>query len=99
MDNIIVFRRENNRKVVARRVNLKSTLALGPEGEYFYLKPDDMVYVPRTNLSSMARVMTQVGEMFWFRGWSLGGDLLTKPLINNGLDPNGINNDNNDNLQ
>lgn len=38
----------------------------------FYLHPDDIVYIPRRRLNSAAEIATEVADIFFFRGWSIG---------------------------
>jgi len=38
----------------------------------FYLHPNDIVYIPRRRLNSAAEIATEVADIFFFRGWSIG---------------------------
>jgi len=38
----------------------------------FYLHPDDIVYIPRRRLNSAAEIATEIGDIFFFKGWSIG---------------------------
>ncbi len=38
----------------------------------FYLYPDDIVYIPRRRLNTAAEIATEVADIFFFRGWSIG---------------------------
>jgi polysaccharide export outer membrane protein len=82
LDNIIVMRR-NESKVYARRVDMTQLLSASIDAEYFFLKPDDLVYVPKTVIASTAQLMNHLGEIFLFRGWSFSGELFYEGLIDN----------------
>lgn len=83
LDNIIVLRREGN-KIMARRVDMDAMLSAKKDAEYFYLKPDDLVYVPMTNIASMAQLMQNLSNIILFRGWSLSNDIFTDGIIDIG---------------
>ena len=68
---IVVFRK-HERKIIARVLNLEDTLSLRDNAEFFFLRPDDLVYVPRRHLSSVAQIMQEIGNTIFFRGWSVG---------------------------
>jgi len=38
----------------------------------FYLRPDDIVYIPRRRLNSAAQIATEVSELLFFDGWDTG---------------------------
>jgi polysaccharide export outer membrane protein len=79
---LLVFRRHEER-FGARRIDLTKTLQLKDGGSMFYLRPDDIVYVPRLGRAHWAEVMRQVKEIILFQGWSTGldGPLFEKPLL------------------
>lgn len=81
LDNVVVLRRKGH-EVMARRVDLSSMLSAGKDAEYFYLRPDDLVYVPTTMVASLSQLMTQLQNIIWFRGWSLSGDIFTDGIFN-----------------
>ena len=70
LSNVIVFRRHEE-KLAATRVNLKKTLDPGNKSTFFYLKPDDIIFVPRTGMSKLAQIMNEISDILFFRGWSL----------------------------
>jgi polysaccharide export outer membrane protein len=78
--NIMVFRK-HERKLFATKVNLKNILSRKADREYFYLKPDDVVYVTKRKLTKSAEIMTEIGNLIMFRGWSLSGPLFEDALI------------------
>jgi polysaccharide export outer membrane protein len=69
LSSVIIARRSGD-KVVTTRLNLKKSLALKKGSKFFYLQPDDIVYVPRTYIKKAADVMTDIASIFMFRGWA-----------------------------
>ena len=82
LDNIIVFRRKE-REIFARRVDLMGFLSAKEDREYFYVKPDDIIYVPSTKVASAGNVMKHVADILFFRGWAINVDLFENGLIKN----------------
>lgn len=70
--NSVFVVRKHEKKLVATRVNLSDSLALNDESKFFYLMPNDIVYVPKTWLSNAADVMRDLSNVLLFRGWSIG---------------------------
>ncbi len=68
----IIVARKNEHKVVAVRINLKEVLALKKSSKFFYLQPDDIVYVPKTYIRKAADVARDIADIFFFRGWGIG---------------------------
>ena len=73
LDSVAVIRRLN-KKIVATRVDVASTLAIRKGGTQFYLAPDDIIYVPATTLSTAAEIMEDVRKLILFRGWGINID-------------------------
>lgn len=69
LDSVVVVRR-HGKELVATRVDLRDALTFGEGKKLFYLQPDDIVYVPRTWLSTGAEVARDLGNILFFRGWS-----------------------------
>jgi polysaccharide export outer membrane protein len=65
---IVIVRRHEN-KMVGTKINLRRTLKLKEDSQFFYLKPDDIVYVPRRQLSRWADIAREVQAVIFFRGW------------------------------
>jgi len=55
---------------VGTTVNVEEPLLLRDGAEVFYLKPDDIVVVPKDGLFRAAEIMQQVQQVMMFRGWS-----------------------------
>ncbi len=72
LENIILFRR-HEQKLIARSLNLENLLKLKDSEAFFFLKPDDIVFVPKTRIASLAQLMTQIREIAMFRGWGISG--------------------------
>ena len=70
-DNIMVVRR-HKKKLLATRINLESTLNMDKGAKFFYLFPDDIVYVPSTGISTTAQLARHLADILFFRGWSVG---------------------------
>jgi polysaccharide export outer membrane protein len=66
--------RKREQKMVATRVDMKnSALSFdGDKGTFFYLKPNDIVYVPRTKINHAAEIARDVADILFFRGWNVG---------------------------
>jgi polysaccharide biosynthesis/export protein len=75
ISSVFVIRRHQD-KMVAVRVDLKKALNFGRGSEMFFLKPNDIVYVPKTWLKKAAEVAKDLADMVFFRGWALYGDLV-----------------------
>lgn len=71
LDSVVVVRR-HEQKIVATRINLKGNISGISKDPFFYILPDDIVLVPRTRLSKAAEVARDIGDILFFRGWSLG---------------------------
>ncbi len=76
LGSVIVLRKHAD-KIVARRVNVSKELSLHSTGEILYLNADDVVYVPKTWIKSLAEVAQDISAIAFFRGWAIS---LDKPL-------------------
>ena len=70
LSSVIVFRR-HERKVIARALDLKDVIHPNRQASFFYLRPDDIVFVPRTKISTLGQLMRQIADIALFNGWSL----------------------------
>jgi polysaccharide export outer membrane protein len=80
MSNLLVFRK-HERKLFATKVNLKNILSSKADRDYFYLKPDDIVYVNKRKLLKTGQIMQELSNIIMFRGWSMDGPLFDRALI------------------
>ncbi len=70
LNSVIVCRRHEN-KLFAQKVDVQSLLEFKKGTAFFYLKPDDIVFVPKSPVSSLAEFMSQIGDIIFFRGFSI----------------------------
>jgi polysaccharide export outer membrane protein len=68
LDSVIVIRK-HDKQMTATRVDLRDSLTFAEGKELFYLLPDDIVYVPRTWISTAAEVARDISSILFFRGW------------------------------
>lgn len=82
LDHVHVFRRIKN-KLVATTVNVQNTLTPQKDDRFFNLKPDDIVYVPKTLRATLAEAHRDIADILFFRGWSIGmdGTLYNPPIF------------------
>lgn len=72
LDSIVVVRRHQD-GMAAKRIDLKKLLGFGAGQEMFYLKPDDIVVVPKLPIAQAADISGYVMQAFMFKGWSFSG--------------------------
>ncbi len=73
LNSVIVIRKHGD-KLIARRVDLGSPISLKTgERSFFYLSPDDIVYVPERWVSRAANIIDEIERILFSRGWSLTG--------------------------
>lgn len=72
LNDIFVVRRQYDR-MIATRIDFANKFN-NNNGEYkfFYLRPDDILYVPKRPINKAAELMRDVSEILLFRGWSFG---------------------------
>lgn len=70
-DTIIVVRKKGE-KMVATRVDFSRAFREKEEYLFFYLSPDDIVYVPKRPITRAAELVRDLAEVVQFRGWSVG---------------------------
>jgi polysaccharide export outer membrane protein len=71
LDSVAVFRK-HERKIVARVIDINNMLTVGPDAAFFYLRPDDVVYIPKRSISTFAQLMAEIADILFFKGWSIG---------------------------
>ena len=64
----VVIRRRND-KMVGMRVDAHSSLHLKKNSFFFYLKPNDVIFVPKTTISKIGDVAEDIQRMLMFNGW------------------------------
>ncbi|MDP8218720.1 MAG: polysaccharide biosynthesis/export family protein [Candidatus Theseobacter exili] len=70
--NCIIIARKHEKKVVLTRINLESLLKFKKNSEFFYLMPDDVVFVPKSGLAKSAEIAEYIRQSIFFRGWGVG---------------------------
>lgn len=73
LQRVLVLRRQG-RRMVATPVDVESSLALSEGRRVFFLRPDDIVYVPRSRVAAAADVLRDIADILLFRGWNIGLD-------------------------
>lgn len=71
LDSIIIARKKAN-KMIATRIDLAQPLSSGDSYRFFYLSPDDIVYVPKRPITRAAELMRDLSQMITWTGWGLG---------------------------
>jgi polysaccharide export outer membrane protein len=74
LGNVVVMRRRAG-KMVGMRVNARSALHLRKDSFFFYLQPNDVIYVPKTTISAIADVAEDIQRMIFFNGWGISLDI------------------------
>jgi polysaccharide export outer membrane protein len=69
LDNIIIVRK-NKDKMIATRIDFASGFLKNEKYAFFYLQPDDIVYVPKRRITKVAEIMREIWDIISFRGWS-----------------------------
>lgn len=70
MDGVIVVRKRDE-KLYATRVDLTRSLSFEEESEFFYLRADDIVFVPATSIATTAEIARDISSILFFRGWGI----------------------------
>ena len=75
VESVMVARKKEG-ELVATRLNLKKEMDFTTESSFFYLQPDDIVFVPQTHLSKSGEIAKHIASILFFRGWSVsfGGE-------------------------
>jgi protein involved in polysaccharide export with SLBB domain len=70
LDSVLLVRRTGD-TLVARRLPLDESIFLGGERAPVHVQPDDVIYVPRSQLATAAQVARELADLILFRGWQL----------------------------
>lgn len=70
-EQVVVFRRDGDR-LHAHRFDIKDMSTFGAQAANFYLRPEDILLVPRNKVSSAAQLMREFADIMLFRGFSAG---------------------------
>jgi len=69
IEEIIIFRR-HQKEMIATRVNMADMLNVKDGASMFYIYKDDIVYIPESGSSQMAKISQRVADIILFRGWN-----------------------------
>jgi len=72
LDSVVILRRDGKR-MVATRTDMKSLLGFGEKQRLFYLRPDDIIVVPKMRIAQMADISGYLSQALMFRGWGISG--------------------------
>jgi len=75
LESVIVFRQHEGQRI-ATSLNIEDLLAMKPNNAFFYIRPDDVIYIPKTRISSLAVLMRQIADVTFFTGWGVSLDTL-----------------------
>jgi polysaccharide export outer membrane protein len=67
---VIIVRRSGD-KLKAGKMDVREALRK-KESQFFYLQPDDIVYVPKRAISRMGEAMRDIADIVLFNGWGVG---------------------------
>ena len=67
-------KRKNNGGFSARAINVQTALVDPSKASAFYLMPNDILYIPKSDTFHRAEVMEAAREIIWFRGWGVSFD-------------------------
>lgn len=68
----LIIRKGENEQPIPIRIDLAEVMDAGG-GNDFQLRPDDIVYVPKSAIANATKFMDQyIGGLLMFRGWSFG---------------------------
>jgi len=68
LERVVVFRRHERRQI-ARSLNLKALLNMDGDSQFFFLRPDDVLYVPKSSVGATGELMRQLADIILFNGW------------------------------
>lgn len=71
LNTLIIFRK-HEKKLIATMINIETMLEPDKQHKFFYLKPDDIVYVPRKITFKITDIVREISDILLFRGWSIG---------------------------
>ncbi len=63
--------RKRGEDLVATRVDMHQAQDFTTASPFFFLQPDDIVIVPKTQLSESAQISRYISDILFFRGWGV----------------------------
>lgn len=70
IDEVLIVRKHEKR-MVARRINPYAALNIEDNSSFFFIRPDDIVYVPPSRLQQAGQIADDIARVIMFRGWQL----------------------------
>jgi polysaccharide export outer membrane protein len=67
-------KREGKNGFSARAINVQAALVDPSQATAFYLMPNDILYIPKSDTFHAAEVMEAARKIIWFRGWGINLD-------------------------
>ena len=66
LEQVVALRRSQG-QVQARRIDLVKALTL--QDQQYFLRPDDVLFIPKSTLYANSEIATQLAEILQFKGW------------------------------
>lgn len=70
LDSVIIVRKRDE-KLYATKIDLEKSFSFEKESTFFYLRPDDIIYVPKTSIATTAELSRDIASILFFRGWGV----------------------------
>jgi polysaccharide export outer membrane protein len=71
----VIAIRKIDQVMTATKIDLSKNLDFNEKSSFFYLQPNDIVYVPTTLIFKAAELARSIGDIIYFRGWSVNAAL------------------------
>lgn len=78
LSDVIVVRKRGD-KMVATKVDAYRPLDMKKNSQFFYLQPDDIVYVPKRAIARLSDISKDLAGIVLFRGWGVSMDYNLNP--------------------
>jgi polysaccharide export outer membrane protein len=78
LSDVIVVRKRGD-KMVATKVDAYRPLDMKKNSQFFYLQPDDIVYVPKRAIARLSDISKDLAGIVLFRGWGVSMDYSLNP--------------------
>jgi polysaccharide biosynthesis/export protein len=75
----VVVVRKRGEKMVATKVDVYRPLTMKKNSQFFYLQPDDIVYVPKRAITRLSDFSKDIAGIVLFRGWGVSLDYSLNP--------------------
>lgn len=70
LSDVVVVRKRGD-KMVATKVDAHRPMMMKKNSQFFYLQPDDIVYVPKRRISRWSDISKDLAGIIQFRGWGV----------------------------